>query len=264
MLGSRKINFWFFKTQEESKTSHDAPVAFALYNTQFENVVSGSDDGFIAVWDIENGRQLTKFGDAHGKGNKLTAATFDSTQRRMVSAGSDGTVKIWNFSNGSALKNLLSQSREITSLLCVYEASDLDRPSFFVAAGWDKRLKIWPDDRASEEENVPCSRDLPNGYLANNTKNQLTHGDDIMSACYDTQNKLIFTGGHDGTILAWHFETGFIKFYLHQQDPTCTSEKHILDAKSVDSLFIMKEKSVLISATADQTLRFWDLLDLQS
>lgn len=35
LLGSRKINFWFFKTQEESKTSHDAPVAFALYNTEF-------------------------------------------------------------------------------------------------------------------------------------------------------------------------------------------------------------------------------------
>lgn len=182
----------------------------------------------------------------------------------MVSAGSDGTVKIWNFSNGSSLKNLLSQSREITSLLCVFEANDLNRPSFFVAAGWDKRLKIWPDDRTSDEENVYCSRDLPNGYLANNTKNQLTHGDDIMSACYDSMNKLIFTGGHDGTILAWHFETGFIKYYLHQQDPTCTSDKHILDAKSVDSLHIMKNQSVLISATADQTLRFWDLLDLQS
>jgi len=61
LLGSRKINFWNFKTQEESKTSHDAPVAFALYNTQFESVVSGSDDGWIAVWDMENGRQLTKF-----------------------------------------------------------------------------------------------------------------------------------------------------------------------------------------------------------
>jgi len=35
LLGSRKINFWFFKTQEESKTSHDAQVAFALYNNQF-------------------------------------------------------------------------------------------------------------------------------------------------------------------------------------------------------------------------------------
>ena len=122
----------------------------------------------------------------------------------MVSAGSDGTVKIWNFSNGSSLKNLLGANkeqqvdREITSLLCVCEpyptylepvtGEDQDdkvedseenenntaekekaeKPSFFVAAGWDKRLRIWPDDRQSDEENVRASRDLPNKYLANN------------------------------------------------------------------------------------------------
>lgn len=123
----------------------------------------------------------------------------------MVSAGSDGTVKIWNFSNGSSLKNLLPANkkeqqvdREITSLLCVCEPHAIiieqvkvedqddkvqeneenennhaeeakaEKPSFFVAAGWDKRLRIWPDDRQSDEENVRASRDLPNKYLANN------------------------------------------------------------------------------------------------
>lgn len=155
LLGSRKINFWFFKTQEESKTSHDAPVAFALYNTQFESVVSGDDNGFITVWDIENGHQLTKFGDAHGKGNKLTAATFDSKKRRLVSSGSDGTVKIWNFSNGQALKNLLGYNnesqidKEVTQLVCIYDPENAEGPeenekmSHFVAVGWDKRLRIW-------------------------------------------------------------------------------------------------------------------------
>jgi WD40 repeat protein len=33
LVGSRKINFWPFKTQEEIKTSHEYSVAFALYNT---------------------------------------------------------------------------------------------------------------------------------------------------------------------------------------------------------------------------------------
>jgi hypothetical protein len=62
-----------------------------------------------------------------------------------------------------------------------------------------------------------------------------------MSATYDIKSNLIFTGGHDGTILAWHFETGFIRTYLHSMDPTCTSNNHIVEAKSVDTLFIMKE-----------------------
>jgi hypothetical protein len=29
-------------------------------------VVSGDDGGFISVWDIENGKLMSKFGDAHG------------------------------------------------------------------------------------------------------------------------------------------------------------------------------------------------------
>lgn len=36
IVGSRKVNFWPFKTQEEIKTSHEYSVAFALFNTQFE------------------------------------------------------------------------------------------------------------------------------------------------------------------------------------------------------------------------------------
>ena len=135
------------------------------------------------MWDVENGRHITKFGDTHGKNNKLTAGCFDKTQRRMVSAGTDGTVKIWNFSNGSSLKNLVIDhenkitkvDKEVTSILCVFEPSkgdedeknekEVEKPSYFVAAGWDRRLRIWLDDRESEEENVNVARDLPNKYL---------------------------------------------------------------------------------------------------
>lgn len=65
LLGSRKINHWFFKTQEEIKTSHEYPVCFALKNGQFESVVSADDGGFIAVWDLENGQLMSKYGDTH-------------------------------------------------------------------------------------------------------------------------------------------------------------------------------------------------------
>ena len=55
-----------FKTQEEIKTSHEYPVSFALYNNEFEAVVSADDGSFIALWDIESGKLMSKFGDAHG------------------------------------------------------------------------------------------------------------------------------------------------------------------------------------------------------
>jgi len=72
------------------------------------------------------------------------------------------------------LKNLLGYKKEsqvdkeVTQLVCIYDPDvpeDQEKMSHFVAVGWDKRLRIWQDDRASEEENVKASRDLPNRDL---------------------------------------------------------------------------------------------------
>ena len=46
-------------------------MSFALYNTEFEAVVSADDGSFIALWDIESGKLMSKFGDAHGVRDNL-------------------------------------------------------------------------------------------------------------------------------------------------------------------------------------------------
>ena len=61
-----------------------------------------------------------------------------------------------------------------------------------------------------------------------------------MSAVYCDFNKLIYTGGHDGSLIAWNFDTGYSKHYLHEKDDTCTSEDYIKDGKSVDQLIILE------------------------
>lgn len=47
-------------------------------------------------------------------------------------------------------------------------------------------------------------------------------------------------------------------------EPRCTSENFISDCKSVDALVVLEKKHLLLSMTADQWLRFWDLDDMQS
>lgn len=51
-------------------------MTFALYNTEFEAVVSGDDGSFIAVWDIETGKLMSKFGDAHGVCRRILEKTL--------------------------------------------------------------------------------------------------------------------------------------------------------------------------------------------
>lgn len=75
---------------------------------------------------------------------------------------------------------------------------------------------------------------------------------------------LIFTGGVDGTIFGWNFETKFARYPLHEWDDTCVSENFVADSKSVDALVIMNKERLLLSMSADQYIRFWDLDDLTS
>jgi hypothetical protein len=51
---------------------------------------------------------------------------------------------------------------------------------------------------------------------------------------------LIFSGGHDGTLLGWNFETRSIKTHMHGIDDTCVSDNYIKESKSVDCITIMK------------------------
>lgn len=57
-----------------------------------------------------------------------------------------------------------------------------------------------------------------------------------MCVAYNRANQLIYTGGHDGSLIAWNFETGYIKYYLHELDASCMTKSgnYILESKSVD------------------------------
>lgn len=72
-----------------------------------------------------------------------------------------------------------------------------------------------------------------------------------MSLVYCRENNLIYTGGHDGTLIAWNFENGYIKYLLHECDKSCTSEDYLKDSKSVDCVSL-SNKNVLAYHIGDQ------------
>ena len=59
-------------------------MTFGLYNTEFEAVVSGDDGSFIAVWDIETGKLMSKFGDAHGVRHIVSYVTESQDHCRLL------------------------------------------------------------------------------------------------------------------------------------------------------------------------------------
>ena len=245
---------------------------------------------------------MSKFGDAHGSRNgvptPITTGCFDMVMRRLITAGADGSVKIWNFSNGQCLKDLKSEKDtfkvddEITSLISIAdktEKSALKSSQYFLGVGWGltpspldstipsgssselnalatktrreharPKLHIWLDDRESGDEQTLC-QDYPDDAIQH-------HKTDIMSCCFDLQKFLIFTGDYEGALIGWNFDGKFPKYFLHEWDktePYCKSS-NIQDSKSIDNLVVLQHRRVLLSGSADQIIRFWDLDDIQS
>jgi hypothetical protein len=87
-----------------------------------------------------------------------------------------------------------------------------------------------------------------------------------MTSVYDYQLQILYTGGHDGALYGWNFETGTIQYRLHDFDKTCMARAGghcpIKAQKSIDCLELMTfpyrqegkedtERRVLVSGSAD-------------
>lgn len=96
----------------------------------------------MKLWDIETGRDIFEFTNAHDD-QVLTCMTFDDTGRRLITGSRDGTCKVWNFNNGHCLKILRKENRhEITDL----KYTRIYNNKFIVTVGWDRRINIYDDD----------------------------------------------------------------------------------------------------------------------
>ena len=189
--------------------------------------------------------------DAHN-GNRITCVSLDSSGRRLITGSHDGSIKMWNFNNGQCLRefNYEHEPKEVSKLAFIGNDSST-KVQQIVSVGWDKCLYIWPDEN---EPIVSFSKCLP-------THGHVGHTDDILSLTYCPREKLIVTGGQTGQIIAWHMETGFPKAYLHEIDKSLLTSGEG-ESKAVEDLLYSNLVNLLISVSADNLLRLWEMRDL--
>jgi WD40 repeat protein len=96
----------------------------------------------IKLWDIETGRDIFEFSNAHGD-QIVTCMTFDDSGKRLITGGRDGLCKIWNYNNGHCLKILKKNTdEEITDV----KYTKVYNNKFILNVGWDRRINIYVDD----------------------------------------------------------------------------------------------------------------------
>ncbi|CAF0745072.1 unnamed protein product [Brachionus calyciflorus] len=256
LINSDKVSFLSLKLKANLHTevilSHKEPVVCAMFNKQFKQLVSCSESGTIKLWDVESGRDLFEFSNAHGD-QAITCMTFDDTGRRLITGGRDGQCKIWNFNNGHCLKILTKDNNlEISDV----KYTKVYNNKFIINVGWDRCINIYDDDvndvRLVLNPNPRWTDDIENG-----------HREDILCLAKSDTNFLA-TSGYDGEIIVWNMVSGHVFTKLKSPKPIGYSDDNLDGDLNVNKMiFLNKERyndknaTHLISSGPWGMIHFW-------
>ncbi|KAI8912193.1 WD40-repeat-containing domain protein [Powellomyces hirtus] len=226
--------------------SHEAPVRAALWNSVFEQVVSGCDASVINVWDATTGQKTFRFADVHDKA-EITAMAFDSGCRRLITGGRDGTMRVWNFHNGQLLQELIKgDNAEVTSILFI----SLKSTPHIVATGWNRLIQLFP----ANSDGVPKVHPTLTMPAA--------HSDDVLTMAFCPPD-LLATASYDGEIVLSNLGgAGVVVGRLKVDDP-------LGRRVSVDKVLFLEQRAHLpraanlISSGSDGIVRWWNTHEME-
>jgi len=208
---SRKMLLWHMN-QRKVPNGHISPVTACVYNPTFELIVSADDSSVVRVWDLNTGKAVFRFTNAHTNKKmeavKISTMCFDQTNRRLISGAHDGSVKVWNFSTGQCLRELTGFGGGEVTALCQLHVTPYD---YYVGCGWNRKVTFWVD---GQEQGGGARPHAGPDSTTNATQHFEGHKDDILCMAHHPETGVLVTGSYDGDIILWATDTGHARSRL--------------------------------------------------
>ncbi|KAL5381579.1 hypothetical protein DPSP01_007030 [Paraphaeosphaeria sporulosa] len=193
-----------------------------------EVLVSGSDDGYIGLWDTRTKDAVsfipTEF--------PITAIALSEAGNELFTGGIDNDIKVWDLRKKAVTYSLLGHADTVTSLqLSPDNTLLLSNAHDSTVRTWDVR-PFAPADRA-----VKTYDGAPTGQERN-----------LLKASWDAEGKRIAAGSGDQSVAIWDAGTGKL---LHK----LPGHKGAVN----DVRFHPRDEPLLVSASSDRTLLVGEL-----
>ncbi|KIM28355.1 hypothetical protein M408DRAFT_140331 [Serendipita vermifera MAFF 305830] len=201
-------------------TSHIMSIA---YSPDGLNVVSGSMDKTIRIWDAATGAPVGE--PLKGHNSSVMSVTYSPDGLNIVSGSADNTIRIWDAATGTPIgEPLLGHTASVISVACSPDGRRI------VSGSWDNTIRIW-----DVETGEPIVEPLTG------------HTNFVANVAYSPNGRHIVSGSWDNTIRIWDAATG-----------TPVGEPLTGHTDGVDSVAYSPDSRKIVSGSLDRTIRIWD------
>ncbi|MGD1804337.1 DnaJ domain-containing protein [Dapis sp. BLCC M126] len=164
-----------------SPTSHGDSVFAVAISKDGKNVVSGSADKTIRLWELETGKLKRTF-DGHT--DKVWAVAWSHDGKTFASGSADKSIRLWKINSYQAPRILKQHSGWITSL--AFHPSE----NILFSGSTDFTIKIWNLETESLISTL------------------VGHTAPVFSIATNSNGKILASGSQDGTVKIWRLSSG--------------------------------------------------------
>lgn len=136
LAGRKVLGIWDHSAPKELvrlEGHSDAIVSLAIA-ADGKRALSGSDDGTMRLWDLQNRCEVRVFA---GHAGPVKAVAFAPDGKRLVSGGADRVVRVWDSESGKELGRF---DKHGASVICVAFTAD---GSHTISGSRDSVIKFW-------------------------------------------------------------------------------------------------------------------------
>ena len=226
----KKIKCWDLETNKAIRQYHGhlSGVYCLSLHPNLDVLTSGGRDCVARVWDMRSRQQISCL---EGHTNTVYSVIMQENDPQIITGSSDCTIKLWDIRNGQLLNTLTHHKK------CIRDILIPDKEYSFITAGADD-IKVWS---------------CPEGKFIRSIKGS----EGIVNSIAMNQDGVFVSGGEDGKLFFWDYDTGeiFQKIKVPIQPGSLECETQIFNCR-----FDMTETR-LITAGCDKTIKMFKQVD---